>query len=118
MLLFAQTGAEAIAGSAGWAGAGLLGLMLAWLLLVHLPAQTKQFRDFWTEAREERDRAFDRHRLEIQDLHKQHESDAEKDRDAFLRRAEFLAQEIRMQTTELKAAILGQCKFSQNVERK
>ena len=31
-----------IAGNAGWAGAGLLGLVLAWLLLVHLPSKDKQ----------------------------------------------------------------------------
>lgn len=29
----------------GWAGAGLLGLVLAWLLLVHLPSKDKQIKD-------------------------------------------------------------------------
>lgn len=33
---------ESISGGAGWAGAGLLGLVLAWLLLVHLPAKDKR----------------------------------------------------------------------------
>lgn len=33
---------NAIAGSAGWVGAGLLGLVLSWLLLVRLPATDRQ----------------------------------------------------------------------------
>ena len=33
---------DPIAGGAGWVGAGLLGLVLGWLLLVHLPAKDKQ----------------------------------------------------------------------------
>jgi hypothetical protein len=36
-------------GGAGWAGAGLLGLVLGWLLLVRLPATDKQLRDIITE---------------------------------------------------------------------
>src|SRR5688500_11146399 len=38
--------ADPISGGAGWAGAGLLGLVLAWLLLVHLPSKDKQLKDF------------------------------------------------------------------------
>lgn len=33
---------EALAGGAGWVGAGLLGLVLGWLLLKHLPDKDKQ----------------------------------------------------------------------------
>jgi hypothetical protein len=33
---------DVISGGAGWAGAGLLGLVLGWLLFVHLPAKDKQ----------------------------------------------------------------------------
>ena len=33
---------SAIAGGAGWAGAGLLGLVLGWLMLWHLPAKDRQ----------------------------------------------------------------------------
>lgn len=38
---FAQT-PTALAGDSGWVGAGLLGLVLAWLLFWHLPAKDKQ----------------------------------------------------------------------------
>lgn len=37
----AQDNLDALAGS-GWAGAGLLGLVLCWLLFVHLPNKDKQ----------------------------------------------------------------------------
>lgn len=33
---------DVISGGAGWAGAGLLGLLLGWLLLKHLPAKDAQ----------------------------------------------------------------------------
>jgi hypothetical protein len=32
-----------LSGGAGWVGAGLLGAVLSWLLLIHLPAKDKQF---------------------------------------------------------------------------
>src|SRR5689334_11459393 len=40
LLLWAQT--DALAGGAGWAGVGLLGGVLSWLLFVHLPGKDKQ----------------------------------------------------------------------------
>ena len=43
-LLIAQS-PDVLAGGAGWAGAGLLGLVLSWLLLVHLPAKDKQLKE-------------------------------------------------------------------------
>jgi uncharacterized membrane protein YgaE (UPF0421/DUF939 family) len=47
-MTFAQTGGpvDGISGGAGWAGAGLLGLVLAWLLLKYLPDKDKQISDF------------------------------------------------------------------------
>ncbi len=40
-LLVAQ-GADSLAGTSGWAGAGILGLVLSWLLLKHLPDKDRQ----------------------------------------------------------------------------
>lgn len=48
-IVAAQT--ESLSGGAGWVGAGLLGLVLSWLLLVHLPAKDKLLRDKDTELR-------------------------------------------------------------------
>lgn len=43
VILIAQAApADPISGGAGWLGAGLLGLVLGWLLLIHLPAKDKQ----------------------------------------------------------------------------
>lgn len=44
LLLLAQ-GIDSLSGGAGWAGAGLLGLVLGWLLLFHLPQKDKQLRE-------------------------------------------------------------------------
>jgi hypothetical protein len=41
-VIYGQSGADILGGNAGWAGAGLLGLVLAWLLLKHLPDRDKQ----------------------------------------------------------------------------
>src|SRR5689334_4997153 len=35
---------DSLSGGAGWFGAGLLGLVLGWLLLVHLPSKDKQLK--------------------------------------------------------------------------
>lgn len=43
--LLAQTAVDPISGGAGWVGAGLLGAVLAWLLLKYLPEQDRQRRD-------------------------------------------------------------------------
>lgn len=45
-LLIAQQTSDPLSGGAGWVGAGLLGLVLSWLLLKHLPDKDKQFATF------------------------------------------------------------------------
>jgi citrate synthase len=50
--LLAQA-ADPISGGAGWIGAGLLGAVLCWLLLKHLPDKDKQTREIIAEFREE-----------------------------------------------------------------
>lgn len=47
LAVFAQAVAtDPISGGAGWVGAGLLGLLLGWLLMVHLPAKDKILKEF------------------------------------------------------------------------
>jgi gas vesicle protein len=36
---------DPISGGAGWVGAGLLGLVLGWLMFIHLPAKDKQLKE-------------------------------------------------------------------------
>ncbi len=45
MVLAQQIDPTSLSGGAGWVGAGLLGLVLAWLLWVHLPAKDKQIKE-------------------------------------------------------------------------
>lgn len=42
-LLVSQT--DPLSGGAGWVGAGLLGLVLFWLLVIHLPSKDKQIKE-------------------------------------------------------------------------
>lgn len=113
LLLAQTTPPNGLAGDSGWLGAGLLGLVLAWLLWVHLPAKDKQIRELiadkdtqleklitaWSVDRE-KDRVS-RHEVTnafqkaITDLHTQHEQDAEKDRSAFLARTSGFMVELR-----------------------
>lgn len=52
IILFAQN-TDAISGGSGWAGAGLLGLVLSWVFLVHLPSKDKQIKEIMADARME-----------------------------------------------------------------
>lgn len=45
MVILAQVLPTDLAGGSGWAGAGLLGLVLAWLLLRHLPEKDRMLSD-------------------------------------------------------------------------
>ncbi len=47
--LQAQTGVDPLSGGAGWVGAGLLGCILAWLLLKHWPASDAAREQFWKD---------------------------------------------------------------------
>jgi gas vesicle protein len=44
-LVIVAQAADPISGGAGWVGTGLLGAVLSWLLLVHLPAKDKQLKE-------------------------------------------------------------------------
>lgn len=45
LMMIAQVPVDPISGGAGWIGAGLLGLVLGWLLLMHLPAKAKESKE-------------------------------------------------------------------------
>lgn len=44
-LIAQSSNGDPLSGGAGWVGAGLLGLVLTWLLLRHLPEKDRQLRD-------------------------------------------------------------------------
>jgi hypothetical protein len=48
---------DPLSGGAGWAGAGILGLVLAWLLLKHLPDQNARIDRLVKEFAEREDKA-------------------------------------------------------------
>jgi hypothetical protein len=111
-------------------GAGLLGMVLAWLLLKHLPAKDAQIQQFVADKDKQvasvlADNATDRDqdrkaREELaavfqkahSDMEKVHREDAEKDRKAFVERNSQVVDAIKIQTGELKAAIASSCRFA------
>ncbi len=58
MIAQAAAGIDPLTGGAGWASAGLFGMVLAWLLMIHLPAKDKQITtlvdNFIARGKEER----------------------------------------------------------------
>jgi hypothetical protein len=62
------TGGNELAGASGWAGAGLLGLVLAWLLLKHLPAKDAQIERMVANHEAEIARAVTDQRKDFRDM--------------------------------------------------
>ncbi len=55
IILAAETvDAASLSGGAGWVGAGLLGAVLSWLLMIHLPAKDKQIATMLSDSSAER----------------------------------------------------------------
>lgn len=59
LIILAQSAPpDSVVGNSGWASAGIVGLVLSWLLFVHLPAKDKQIErlidSFRQELKEER----------------------------------------------------------------
>lgn len=124
----------------GWAGAGILGLVLGWLLKVHLPgiliANERRIDSLLTLATTVADKESKSrhemlnqfhdivvkieldHRSDMKELHLQMRADAEADRVSFRERSrdttDLLVAAISRQTSELRRAIAaGACKFKQ-----
>lgn len=132
IIVFAQQSlpADPISGGAGWVGAGLLGLVLSWLLLVHLPAKDKQIKEL-AEAKDNQleklllaqreERQADR--LEIKEVVEAHQRVIDKlinstkeefnrDREAFDKRNLAIVQAINQQTKDLQTEIKAMCKYN------
>lgn len=125
LALFAQT-TELVPGLAPWAGLGAIGLILGWLLLVHLPAKDKQMKEFVegkdlvirellvaarTEREKEseaRDKTASLFQSAMSDLARQHELDATNDRTAFEHRSERMVDAITKMSLQFENAIMKQ----------
>lgn len=64
MCVIGEIDTSSLSGGSGWVGAGLLGLVLSWLTMIHLPAKDKQMATLLTEATNERATLFKAHREE------------------------------------------------------
>lgn len=83
LVMFAQAAADALAGGSGWAGAGLLGMVLAWLLLRHLPAKDAQIERMIEDQRAQIERSEDLARQERAEKRAEFEGVLKAERDAF-----------------------------------
>lgn len=95
-LLIAQSVADPISGGAGWVGAGLLGAVLSWLLLKHLPEKDRQQKEMNDSHRlhtKERDATYAEtikeinahHERVIEQIRAHHEHVLSQSRDDFTR---------------------------------
>lgn len=99
LLLLAQ--ADSLSGGGGWLGAGLLGLVLAWLLLVHLPAKDKQL----DKMMDGKDAALtaqrDKFLLELKEERDAHEEEQKKAREAFEKALDVITTHCKDETRQM-----------------
>ncbi len=105
LVLFAQS-TDPISGGAGWIGAGLLGAVLSWLCLVHLPAKDKQLHEILDGQASERSKFQDTLLM----LQQAATTESRINREAFVAGNTELRQAIELQTVKLEQAIAGTCK--------
>ena len=101
---------DVLSGGAGWAGAGLLGLVLSWLLLVHLPAKDKQLKEIidqhYTESGRQRadfgmqlDRIAKHCEMEMERANEQFQTSIQRVTDTFFSAVEKLRESINGKAT-------------------
>lgn len=69
-MLLAQM--EALSGATGWTSFGIAGLVLAWLLLKHIPEKDKQLKDLIDAHSIQTDKAHDDCRIERKEVDARH----------------------------------------------
>ena len=124
-VLLAQV--ESLSGSSGWVGAGLLGLVLSWLLLKHLPEKDQQLRALLdiqaAERKEDRDsrqreRDLDRdarhkagsdHLRIVGEIYENHREENRLERESFESRVNGVIQAIKQQTDDLREVMTHVC---------
>lgn len=89
-LLLAQA-TDPISGGAGWVGAGLLGAVLSWLLLKHLPEKDRQQKDLIDSHNSKTKEITDTHAACIRGINDHHERVLAQSREDF---AKFLGRVI------------------------
>ncbi|RJQ26393.1 hypothetical protein C4577_03515 [Candidatus Parcubacteria bacterium] len=73
LVIIAQTQVDPISGGAGWVGAGLLGLVLGWLLLKHLPDKDKYIKEIIKEHGETVNKVTEKHEITVKGVAEKHE---------------------------------------------
>ncbi len=109
-VLIAQT--DTLSGGGGWLGAGLLGLVLGWLLLKHLPEKDRQFKEFLDGKDSAIAQQAKEHKEAVEALTKCHEAEQEKTRVAFEKAMEVVTAHCKEETRQMIEV------FTKEVQRK
>lgn len=103
--------ADPLTGGPGWVEYGLLGAVLGWLMLIHLPAKDKQLAFLMEKQSEERERErVSRHGV----ANKMQEAIAEisvNHKEELTTIADAFSKSIESQTVRLESAIKSSCLF-------
>lgn len=102
LLLIAQVDPAGLSGGAGWVGAGLLGAVLGWLLLKHLPDKDRQFDKHTEGARSHVEKVLDRAMTEMATQRADHHEQLRQERENTERRHVENATAVRAIIEELK----------------
>lgn len=101
---------ESLSGGAGWVGAGLLGLVLFWLLLKHLPDKDKQLEKLLLSRDELTLKLLAQERESCEKRHNENLAEVKADRLAYERRHEALMtqhQQTHDENKELRHKVAG-----------
>lgn len=101
-MLFAQSPNDPLSGGAGWIGAGLLGLVLCWLMLKHLPDKDKLVKEI-----------VDGHNARVDAMISRQEASMDRQRDAFKHSLEEVLKHCVDEADETRKAFVEELKRAQ-----
>lgn len=97
---------DPLSGGAGWVGAGLLGGVLAWLLLKHLPDKDKQFNRLVKDCETEKKDIITNYNQTISEISKKFVDQFQTQREDFQKALTFLSDQQRRHVDDLINALL------------
>jgi hypothetical protein len=113
-LLLSQVG-DPLSGGAGWLGAGLLGAVLGWLLMVHLPRKDKEAKEYADSHTEQMTALLARHDALVEKLQHKYVSDMAASRAEFKEQLQMVVDHCQRETEATTRALMAE--FHKIMER-
>lgn len=98
---------EALVGASGWTGAGLLGLVMWWLAVKHLPAKDAQFERLLDIKDGQIKAAYGQYKSDLKDYREDHRVHLEKILEHCRRENEELGSMVRAQFETFQRTLIG-----------